>query len=360
MKLLCAPSTIVCSWAVLVGGCSARPDPVTDIEAATDAMESWDAPVSWDAPERDAAGPVAAAVGVPIADAAISCAHLLPGAGLSYHLLQSADGQSWDYDPPGAVMTRVFGSYDRIASTFSWEERYHASAWQVSTSVSGTGGIDAAGNESVFYTTTLVDAAGQSAVWAVIQQRTGCDLVRQSLRGPEQYDHSGNYGASGYSYTDDQIPFLWLGDGEPSPATGTLFADGTYQEHFSAPPGPDPQQWASYGHDVSGDASGVRTGTFGQATMGDLSFSGSFSTALDGSRTATYHADSSDAWRDVDYTVDYGGTGGGTIAFPSYDAETGEFFTRTCPLSIAPGTCTIACTDGLTSPTCNPSRILGL
>ena len=144
---------------------------------------------------------------------------------------------------------------------------------------------------------TVVDAAGQFAVWAVTQQRTGCDLVRQSARGLAQYDHSGTYGASGYSYTDDQIPFLWplAEEGEPRPATGTLFADGTYEEHFSAP-GP-----VGYGHDVSGDASGVRAGSFGISTKGDFSASGSFSAALDGSRAVTYHANSSDAWNDVDY-----------------------------------------------------------
>ncbi|MDI1445191.1 hypothetical protein [Polyangium sp. 6x1] len=314
---------------------------------ASEPMPDASEPLPDDAGLPDAAEPMPDAA-EPTPDASpppqvLSCDHLLPGAGLSYHLLHSADGSTWDYDPQGALSTRSVGWYDASASTFAWEETYAPGHWRASTQIVGTGGIDASGDEAVSYTMTVLDAQGATTMWSVTQTRADCTVTRQMSGPVGAYDHVGTYEAAGYTYAEDRVPFLWVGDVKPHQATGFQALDGTFTETFTAPLPPEDglEWWSGYTTNLTGNADGALSGTFGLGTEGDVSVLGSFSVSLDGTHQVTCQGDYSDLNDEASFALDRGDNGTGTVKYFPFSGADFD-----CALTIAGGVCSAVCSNG--------------
>jgi hypothetical protein len=287
----------------------------------------------------------------------------LPAGGLSYHLgTKQVGALTWDYDPPGDTVTRVVGAYDHTGKTFSWQEEYHPDHDRVSTVVTGTGGINAQGNEATAYTITTTDRLGQVTVTEIEHQRAGCSVSR-SFREQGQSVwrwHTGTFSATGYAYSEWRNPERWVsyrGPGMPGSANGTLKADGSFSEGTYAGPDCTPvydpywdEYWSpcdephsTYYQSASGTPSGNVTTSYQMGNGEDFVLYGSRQDLLDGTTVVFEDADTEDWGWTVQYTRSYDGNGTGAFNAWFYDGQTDDWYPATCPITMTPTSCSVQC-----------------
>ncbi len=287
----------------------------------------------------------------------ISCLEKLQlPAGLSFHIAQGecSDGLcTWDYDPIGAEISQISGTYDHATGEFAWEVGYEPAHWRTATSVVGTALISPAGDESSTYVRTTLDVLGAELVETVALERVGCALERTTTDANNQaFVLQGELGAD-FVYTEEQIPKLWSGD-FPTAAEGSRSPAGIVAETIFIPgPLDDIDFWWTYQHTLDGDADGNTSVSFSQwNAFSDWSREGSCDWDISGSESCAVTVDSEDWGAEVEWTVDYAGDGSGVFTAWFYNPQTMEFAPQDCPITFSNWSCSIGCPGGQT-PNCN-------
>jgi len=241
------------------------------------------------------------------------------GGGLTYHLLQGKSDGTFDYDPKGAVMTRLVGSYDLHTGDFSWNTEFNPDHWRTARTVEGYGYAYTNGDLDIEYTITTTDINAVDYEAAVREKRVGCTVNRRTSYEFGEVFHHGTWFDKEYQYTDEDEY-----QGSPWIVEGVLRDDYTWTESldFSG-------SGLTYDYEENGDEDGYARRDWTQVSSGST-FDGYTETFLDGGEHTYYTVNGSGTW---DYTVDYNGNGSGTYSEPGLD----------CDLTFTEGNCTYNC-----------------
>jgi hypothetical protein len=245
------------------------------------------------------------------------------GGGLTYHLLQGKRDGSFDYDPDGAVTSRVFGSYDLHTGDFSWNAEFHPDHYRTARTVEGYGYAATNGDLDIEYSVTTTDINGTEFGAEIREERVACEVTRRTTYDSDEVWHAGTFFDHEYQYTDEEEV-----DGDLWVVEGVFRSDYTWTETLDfAVSGFD------YEYEENGDPDGYSRRDWVQISSG-TTFDGYTESFLDGAQHIYYTVDGEAAW---DYTIDYNGNGSGTYTEPGLD----------CDLTFTGGDCSYDC-DGET------------
>ncbi|MBW1877458.1 MAG: hypothetical protein JRJ84_03760 [Deltaproteobacteria bacterium] len=241
------------------------------------------------------------------------------GGGLTYHLLQGKSDGSFDYDPDGAVSTRVVGSYDLVTGDFFWGTEFHPDHWRMARMVEGYGYAATNGDLDITYSVTTTDINDTDYDATIREERVGCEVTRRTTYDTAEIWHTGTFFDHEYQYTDEDDY-----EGVPWLVEGVVRSDYTWTEtlDFNG-------AGLDYEYEENGDGDGYARRDWSQISDG-TSFEGYTESFLDGAEHVYYVVDGEGTW---DYTVDYNGNGTGTYSEPGLD----------CDLTFTGGDCTYNC-----------------
>lgn len=275
---------------------------------------------------------------------------------LAFHLAQGPGKGGFHYDPAGTLVEHLQGRYNRNTDEFRWSERFHPDALAAHRTVQGEA-VTAGADQELHYQVSTEYRSGAITVKEVEESWSGCSVERRTRRAggtdADWYAHSGSYADSVYQYIEEQQPYVYAGAPRIE-VTGATYANGTWVEYFEGEP-----SWFYYTQTRTGNADGYLRVSWEQ-DFGDGIFRGTDEFFLNGTQRRIYingsDGDCPTTW--VDYTIDRDSYGTGTALGCFYVGDEEWPEVSLCTLTIAPGSCTQTCENGVVTG-CNAGRAAG-
>jgi hypothetical protein len=156
--------------------------------------------------------------------------------GLTRHVDEGNGTGEFDYINPDTLIDQTAGYYDLSTGEFFWWDEYLDAGHRERGHYSGVGTLWRNGDLDLDYEREFYYSDDTKEVWAVRQERFGCEenFRYASVDNPEDLEFvSGSYGSGVYEYTHE-----WIFGAVVAVATGSQKADQSYVEDLEVIDGP--------------------------------------------------------------------------------------------------------------------------
>lgn len=256
--------------------------------------------------------------------------------------LEADEDGEFDFDPPGALVTRRAGLYDFASGDLEYETSYLDGYYGIGGQTEGYGTIYDDGDVDLLYLSLAEDVLGGVTATRVRQERSGCTGTTSTWDVEPDADLDATPDGEPFTWTleivsDDEVrrTASWSEDGEDWSAEGSATSDLVNVLHSETSDGSTVVDTTSYDD-------GTFTSTQ-ERHDGDFDIYYQVEGYLDGGRDVAfegYEAGGGELVQECAYSVTYAGDGLGECTFYQGGSS------LTCELEFDPDSCTYRCEDG--------------